>query len=168
MTKFSIPWSQLASVQWQCYPGFYQAVNSHTWVASLVASFLLSACECYSGAIRGESKAVFTSQDTTPALQTCSKMSPEQGGVTGAATTPRKTNYQGKIHSNYFKYFISVYNQISAAAEISSRVVHYELLSALLGLRMCCRKWIIIAKIIPYHHAVKFLCDETHDLHQQP
>ena len=103
-------------------PSFYQAVNSHTWVASMVASFLLWALvSVIQGAIRGESRAVFTSQDTTPALQTCSKMSPEQGRTTGAARTPRNTiNYQGNIYeifSSILFPFVTIRRRINSRVD---------------------------------------------------
>ena len=73
------------------------------------------------GAIRGESRAVFTSQDTTPALQTCSKMSPEQGRTTGAARTPRNTiNYQGNIYeifSSILFPFVTIRRRISSRVD---------------------------------------------------
>ena len=68
------------------------------------------------GAIRVESKAVFT-----PTLQTCSKMSPEQGRATGAARTPRNTiNYQGniyKIFSSILFPFVTIRRRIKSSVD---------------------------------------------------
>ena len=92
----------------------------------MVASFLLwappSACLRVLFREQLESKAVFTSQDTTLALQTRCKMSPEQGWLTGAARTPRMTKVGNVFILHFSLIFISVrLNQISAA-KINSRV----------------------------------------------